>query len=243
MSTDRPSLYDDGQPPAAWDERERRSSSSPMPRGTRARRPARETEQAFVDAATALFAEKGYNGTSIHDLAERLGLTTASLYYHVNGKEDLLYRVLQSGMADFLDGLEIIFSSDLPPKEKLRQAVMNHFDFVFSNPAPVAVFIRERRFLPDSQREKYRARVNKYDKMFNAIINETMRAGDIPSGDASLLRLCGLGMINWAVEWYRPDGPLSKSDIRSQMLEIVLAGVFGLSREDLPQGTANRLSK
>jgi TetR/AcrR family transcriptional regulator, cholesterol catabolism regulator len=242
MTTDRPSLSDDNQPEAAGGKGEGRAPSA-KPQGARARRPARETEQAFIDAATALFAEKGYNGTSIHDLAERLGLTTASLYYHVNGKEDLLFRVLQSGMADFLDGLEIIFASELSPKEKLCQAVMNHFDFVFSNPTPVAVFIRERRFLPTSQRERYRARVNKYDKMFDAIIEETMRAGDIPSGDASLLRLCGLGMINWAVEWYRPDGRLQKSNIRAQMLEVVLVGTFGLSREDVPPGVANRLPK
>jgi hypothetical protein len=161
----------------------------------------------------------------------------------MDGKEDLLFRVLQSGMADFLDGLEIIFTSNLAPREKLCRAVMNHFDFVFGNPASVTVFLRERRFLPVVQREQYRARVDKYDKMFNAIINETMMAGDIPVGDASLLRLCGLGMINWAVEWYRPDGQLQKPEIRSQMLEIVLSGVFGLSREDLPRGTANRLSR
>jgi AcrR family transcriptional regulator len=203
-----------------------------QPRG---RRPARDTEQEFIEAATQLFADKGYNGTSIHDLADALNLTTASLYYHMSGKEDLLFRVLESGMANFLGGLEIIFESKLPPREKLRQAVANHVDFVLSNPTAVAVFLRERRFLPGPQEEQYSARVDRYDEMFSSIIKQAMSAGDIPRGDVSLLRLSALGMVNWVVEWYRSDGRLSKAKIRTFMLDVVLTRIFGLDSSDLPK--------
>lgn len=207
------------------------ADNAKAPRG---RRPARETEQEFIQAATQLFAEKGYNGTSIHDLADALNLTTASLYYHMNGKEDLLFRVLESGMANFLGGLELIFESDLAPSEKLRQAVANHVDFVLSNPTAVAVFLRERRFLPDPQEAQYSARVDRYDEMFSSIIKQAMNSGDIPRNDVSLLRLSALGMVNWVVEWYRNDGRLSQVKIRNFLLDVILNRIFGLAASDQP---------
>lgn len=180
----------------------------------------KETEQAFIEAATTLFAEQGYHGTSISDLAKRLGLTTASMYYYVDGKQDLLFRVLQAGMADFLPALERIYESDMQPAEKLRQAVANHVDFVLDNPVAVAVFLRERRFLPPPQRAEYAARTDRYDYLFSDIIRKVIDAGQLESSDATLLRVNVLGMINWMVEWYRPDGRLSKSQVRSFMLEL-----------------------
>lgn len=194
-----------------------------------ARRSARATEKAFIDAATVLFAEKGYNGTSINDLANSLGLTTASLYYHVNGKQDLLFRVLQAGMADFLASLKETFDSDMSPSDKLRVAVTTHLDYVLERPTAVAVFIRERRFLPPEPREEYSARTDRYDRMFNTIIKQTMEEGAIPPGDPTMLRVMALGMINWLVEWYQPEGRLSTVQIRASMLDVILTRVFGLA--------------
>jgi AcrR family transcriptional regulator len=193
-----------------------------------ARRNASATEKAFIDAATVLFAEQGYNGTSINDLAKRLGLTTASLYYHVSGKQDLLFRVLQAGMADFLTSLQETFDSDMSPSDKLRAAVTTHLDYVLERPTAVAVFIRERRFLPPDRREEYSARTDRYDRMFNTIIKQTMDEGAIPPGDPTMLRVMALGMINWLVEWYQPEGRLSTAQIRTSMLDVILTRVFGL---------------
>jgi AcrR family transcriptional regulator len=192
----------------------------------------RETEKAFIDAATVLFAEKGYNGTSIQDLADRLGLTTASLYYYVDGKRDLLFRVLQSGVESFLAGLEEIVAEDIPAREKLRRAISSHIGFVLDKPSAVAVFLRERRFLPPEQRDEYAARVDRYDRMFTEIVKKAMDDGDVPGGDPMLLRVLGLGSINWIVEWYRPDGRLTRDELHQQLLNTVLGRMFGLSAQD-----------
>lgn len=186
------------------------------------RRPVRQTEQAFIAAATTLFAEKGYNGTSISDLAQQLGLTSASLYYHVDGKQDLLLRVLETGMANFLDRLEAVLVRDLRPKEKLGLAVENHLDFVLTRQNAVAVFLRERRFLKSPYREQYDAKVDRYDRLFTSLVQEAMDAGEIPSGEATLVRLSILGMINWAVEWYDPAGRFSQQEIMRSMSHLIM---------------------
>lgn len=185
------------------------------------RRPAAETETAFVAAATQLFAERGYNGTSIADLAARLGLTTASLYYHVAGKQDLLLRVLQTGMAQFLDRLEHIAEEEKDPGRKLRRAVENHLSFVLNNTDAVAVFLRERRFLESPFKEQYEERVNRYDFLFTQIVRDGMAAGYIAQADPNLTRLAILGMINWIVEWYKPTGRLAAEEIQRTFADLI----------------------
>lgn len=186
------------------------------------RRPARQTEKAFIAAATDLFAEKGYNGTSIADLANELGLTTASLYYHVSGKQDLLLRVLDAGMSNFLTRLEDVVLQDVEHRDKLRLAVENHLDFVLTKQNAVAVFLRERRFLESTERDQYQSRVDRYDHLFTILIQDAMDAQEIPAGDAILVRLSILGMINWVVEWYQPGGRLSKSEISGSMADLIM---------------------
>lgn len=202
-------------------ERDGRSSGSPP------RRQTNETGQAFIAAATALFAEKGFNGTSIGDLASELGLTTASLYYHVSGKQELLLRVLEDGMSSFLSQLEEVASQDREPREKLRLAVDNHLEFVLTNQQEVAVFLRERRFLESPFREAYEQRVDRYDQLFTRILRDAMASGSIPTGNPTLLRLAILGTINWIVEWYDPRGQLSKDEVKSVMTDLIMERMLG----------------
>jgi AcrR family transcriptional regulator len=196
----------------------RSAQASPATR----RRPAADTEHAFISAATELFAAQGYNGTSIAQLAESLGLTTASLYYHVESKQDLLLRVLESGMANFLSRLEQIAGLDVPARQQLRLAIENHLDFVLTQPMAVAVFLRERRFLESPYREQYEEGVSRYDGIFAELVEAAMSHGEVGSGDPTIVRLSILGMINWVPEWYRPGGSMSKSDVKESMSDLIM---------------------
>lgn len=205
--------------------RERRQARQQQGRPS-APREARNTEQAFLETATALFAEKGYRGTSITDLAEPLGLTPASLYYYVSSKQELLLRVLTSVLSGVLERLESIAEADVDSATKLDLAIRNHFDFVLGNPKAVAVFLRERRYLESPYREEYQERIDRYDRLFTKIIAAGVDRGEFPPVDPSLTRLAILGMIDWAVEWYRPDGRLSAAEITDQMLRLILVGLM-----------------
>lgn len=182
----------------------------------------RHTERAFIAAATDLFAEKGYYGTSISDLAQVLGLTTASLYYHISGKPELLFRVLETGMANFLTRLEEVDRAETDPRTKLRRAVENHLDFVLKNQKAVAVFLRERRFLEPEYRDLHQSRIDRYDQLFTELVQRAMDEKEIPAGDPTLVRLSILGMINWVVEWYSPAGRMQEADILAAMTQLIM---------------------
>lgn len=196
------------------------------PKGT-APRQARDTEQAFIQTATELFADQGYKGTSITDLAEPLGLTPASLYYYVPSKQDLLLRVLTSVLTGVLQRLEAVAQSDATSRDKLELAIRNHLDFVLGNPKAVAVFLRERRFLEPPYQEEYQGRIARYDALFTRIIEEGVDSGVFPAVNPSLARLAILGMTNWAVEWYQPGGRFSAAQVTEHMLQLVFHGITG----------------
>lgn len=180
------------------------------------------TEDAFIAAATKLFAQKGYKDTSINDLARELGLTPASMYHYVDGKQDLLARVLETGMAGFLSRLEGIVDGTSSPRTKVAMAIQNHIDFVLNNRDVVSIFFRYRQHLAPKNREHYEQVLETYESLFSGLLQTAMDAGELIVEDPVLLRLYVLGMINAATQWYRPDGRLTIGDIRSHMSHIIM---------------------
>src|SRR5919197_1765062 len=103
--------------------------------------------------AARLFAEKGYHGTSIGDLAQAMGVQKGSLYAHIESKQDLLYETMRDGAAAFhaaLDGIP----EDLPATEKLRLALGGHLRVVADQLDVATVFVREWRYLEGERREE-----------------------------------------------------------------------------------------
>lgn len=180
-----------------------------------------ETEAAFIAAATKLFAEKGFKGTSILDLARELNLTTASLYYYVDGKQALLARVLETGMADFLARLQDIAEGDGSPREKLERAVENHIDFVVGRRDVVRIFLRYRSMLADGQREHYQSLLDRYQQYFTTILTDA-RGDGLAATDIVMLRQAVLGMINSIVEWYDEGGRLGPDEIKRDFSSLIL---------------------
>src|SRR5919201_623891 len=111
---------------------------------------ARRTELTRV--AARLFAEKGYHGTSIGDLAEALGVQKGSLYAHIESKADLLWEVAREGAAAFHAALDEI-PDQLPATEKIRLALHAHLRVVGEQLDVATVFVREWRYLEGERRE------------------------------------------------------------------------------------------
>src|ERR687887_1279398 len=101
--------------------------------------------------AARLFAEKGYHGTSIGDLAEAMGVQKGSLYAHTGSKQDLLYQAMRDGADAFHAALDAIPDS-LPPAEKIRLALRAHLRVVADQLDVATVFVREWRYLEGERR-------------------------------------------------------------------------------------------
>src|SRR5262245_6035241 len=96
--------------------------------------------------AARLFAEKGYHGTSVGDLAEAMGVQKGSLYAHITSKSDLLWEVTRDGAAAFHAALDAV-DDDLPATEKIRLGLRAHLGVVSEQLDIATVFVREWRYL------------------------------------------------------------------------------------------------
>src|SRR5881275_1939028 len=155
-------------------------------------------------AAARLFAEKGYHGTSIGDLAEAMGVQKGSLYAHIRSKEDLLWEVAREGAAAFHAALDEI-AEELPATEKIRLALRAHLRVVAEQLDAATVFIREWRYLEGERRDEFLAERRRYEERFRAFFREGRELGELRTDlDDATATLLALSAANWAYTWLRP---------------------------------------
>lgn len=197
-------------------------ASTRDPKVAKPRPPKGKTEKDLLKIATTMFCERGFNGTSVAEMAKAAGVTNAGLHYYFETKQELLLRVLEAGMSGFLPRLEEISETSLSPREKLDLAIENHLDFVFRRGDAVAVFLRERRFLEPAVLRDYQRNVDRYDHLFREILAEGVASGDFPPIDVTVTSLFILGAINSMVEWRDPRGRLKEEDLARIVRDMIV---------------------
>lgn len=152
-----------------------------------------------VDAAATAFAEKGFVGASTRDIADRLGIRAASLYYYLPSKDAALAAVCEWGVQDFIENLRGILARPEPAADKVRAAVANHLAPLRSRPAAdyIRVFLRHRHELPDGPRQAVARLAAQYQSLIEQIFAEGLSSGEFRSDlDPKLATLALLGLCN-----------------------------------------------
>lgn len=177
-------------------------------------------------AAATLIKEKGFNGSSMESLAKKLRIRKATLYYYFSSKQELLFETLIEAVGGALSRVEKIVRSDATSSEKLRLFVIDHIESIVDNLEPVTVFIEEGRFLQRQYREKYVVMRDQYEKLLRVILKEGMAKGEFRKTDPKIAGLAILGMCNWIIRWYNPQGSLSAHDLALQYTDIIEKGLL-----------------
>jgi TetR/AcrR family transcriptional regulator, cholesterol catabolism regulator len=175
--------------------------------------------------AARLFAERGYHGTSIGDLAEAMGVQKGSLYAHIASKQDLLYGTMRQGADAFHGGLDAI-PEQLPATEKIKLALRSHLRVVAEQLDVATVFTREWRYLEGERREEIIAERRRYEERFRALFREGREHGELRTDlDESAAALLVLSALNWAYTWLQPGR--TTDELADRFYAIVLEGVRG----------------
>jgi AcrR family transcriptional regulator len=152
-----------------------------------------------LDAAATVFAEKGYAGASTRDIAERLGVRQASLYYYFASKEAALAAICELGVKDFIRNLEGIIASAFSAEERLHAAIANHLTPLRSHPQAdyIRVFLRHRHELPDGPRQSVAALARTYQNLIEQLFAQGIAAGQLRHDlNPQLATLALLGLCN-----------------------------------------------
>jgi TetR/AcrR family transcriptional regulator, cholesterol catabolism regulator len=175
--------------------------------------------------ARKLFSIKGYHGTTIRDISERSGILSGSLYAHIRSKEDLLFDITNRGADAFLESLTPIMEGKGSAIEKLRKALIAHIRVVANHLDAATVFFHEWKALSKDRRAIIQSKRDTYESMWNRLLEEGARQGELFCRDFKFVRLLILSAGNWLYQWYRPDGGLSPEEIAERFMEVILHGI------------------
>jgi len=175
--------------------------------------------------AARLFAERGYHGTSLADLAEALGIQKASLYHHIASKEDLLWEVAWAGAEAFHHSLDAI-PEDLPATEKIRLALQGHLQVVAEQLDAATVFTREWRALEGERRERFVSERRRYEARIRELFREGVEGGELRTDlDVATAALLFLSAANWAYTWLRAGA--NTPELADRFYAVLLDGMRG----------------
>ncbi len=179
---------------------------------------------AILDLAVRVFRERGYDGSSLDDVARAAGITKASIYYHVRSKEELLAR----GVGRALDALFAVLD-ERPAKTgraaaRLRYIVHRTIEITVDQLPEVALLLRVRGNTPVERRIMERRRA--FDHLIARVMRKAQRQGDLRADvDPRLATRLLFGMLNSITEWYRPGGAMDAAEVAEAISRVAFEGI------------------
>ena len=172
-----------------------------------------------LEAAASLFASKGYDATSIRDIAQQVGLMSGSLYHHFASKEDILLHVHAKGVAQVTESVQqALGACGDEPWERLGGACRGHLTALLGHSPFSQVMTPQfpQRF-EGTLREVLLEQRDTYEHLFRGFIEDLSLPATV---DANVLRRSLLGALNWTLTWYRADGEDSPEEIADAIVAI-----------------------
>jgi AcrR family transcriptional regulator len=181
---------------------EPRSHRSPRAEGDEANR-----RSDIVRAAARLFRDKGFEATTVRDIAAAVGMQSGSPFYHFETKHDILLAVMEQGLRDGLERTERALSTPLPPAERFRALVRTHLGLLHEAGSEfISVMLHDWRSLPEQHRQRLVESKQRYDAIWQQTLDDLHAMGRLDV-EPTLARLLVLGAINFTSTWYRSDAP------------------------------------
>ena len=182
-------------------------------------------EDIFRKAAD-IFHAKGYDATSMDDLARALDVTKAGLYYYIESKEDLLFAIMSFGM-DWLDAQVIAPARAEPdPERRLRVIIGRHGSELLGGIRAITILSEEVAALVPKHRRVILERKRAYLDLVRGTLDELKAAGRLRDVDTTVAAFCLFGTLMWLPRWYRSRGRLSTEQVIEEVNKLVLNGLL-----------------
>jgi len=210
------------------------SSKKPAPAPKSSRREL--LQESILEAASTLFIQRGFQGTSMGDIAEAMGVTRTAIYYYFRNKEAILRELTTeiTGMAG--KQAAQVDDSNSDPMEALRQLVLKHARLILGHPLQFRVVERNEENLSPALRKEAEASRRLVLSRFQAVIEAGMQAGQFRIVDPKIAAFAILGMCNWSAWWFSASGKVPLEDVAQMLatfaLQSVVRGEERRSREN-----------
>ena len=169
------------------------------------------TKSRITSGAGDLFVRSGFHGTSMRDVADRVGLRASSLYRHVKNKQELLLRVLERLMNDALDGARVAVAAGDEPRECVRRLV--RANICLARPNETALLQSELKNLAPHYRRQIIRKQDEYRRVWLSVLENGMALNVFKVEDPKLAFFGIVGALNYVEHWFNPSGKLSREDV------------------------------
>ena len=159
--------------------------------------------QEIINAAIDVFFEYGYHKASMRDIAQRIGVTQASLYYHFRNKEELLYTIVNQASNYLLFTLKSILKQKKDPIEKLKDIIMGQIFMIKKRRKEVKILIEDKKFLSAELNKLIKEQERTTYQLFKANMEELKTQGKLRQYDLTTATFGIFGMINWLYHLFR----------------------------------------
>jgi len=204
------------------------------------KRVARKVEDRFLDAAARLFRAKGFEATTVREIARAARMLPGSLHYRYPTKDSLLLALMKRGEDADLVGIRAAIRGERDPVERLRLALRARLRYLLSRPASQVVLFEWRSLKGTARDEMIRLR-DRYEAFWSGLLYEAAGTGRLHPGiDLSLLRFLLFGAINGVALWYHADGPRTPDEISDAFWGFIAYGVVDEAHRPDDIGSALR---
>jgi len=184
------------------------------------------TREDILEAAAQVFRQKGFHGASMQDIAEAVNLQKASLYHHVTSKQEILLALLNRALELLLERISAIADQPLPADLKLSQMIREYLQILAENTDLSAVLLFEHRSLERKQHARHVPNRDKFEGLWRSVLEEGVASGRFQCEDPALTTRAILGILNWTITWYRPDGDMTINQIADRYSDLLLNGLL-----------------
>ncbi len=179
----------------------------------------------ILEAAALIFSQKGFHAASMQDIAQAVNRQKASLYYHFDSKQEILLALLDQALDLLIARMQEVMDAPAPVDEKLRQAMQVYLTTLLEHRDLASVLLLEHRSLEAELQSRHIPRRDRFERLWRDLIQEGVAAGRFNAAEPDMAGRALLGVMNWTITWYRPDGKLSAAEIAGQFAELFLQGL------------------
>lgn len=204
------------------------TAQEPLAKGKQRRRtrPGMAQQERLIQVAARMFHERGYDATSLQDIAEELGLLKGSLYHYIATKEDLLWAVILKQHQASMALAERCREMQGTPMERLDEFVRGYAASLRNERDSVSVYLREIGRLSKARRKIILDEREEYVAFVRELLDEGVAAGQFRKDmDSALVAQGVLGMLNSTYRWYRPRAKATPTRVTSELLELIVRGI------------------
>lgn len=183
-------------------------------------------EEGILQAAARLFAANGFAGTSTRQIAAEAGLQGPSIFHYFPSKEDLLRALADRALVRPLAVLEEIMAGGEPPAVALHRVVRFHVAHMCSQPVDLTPMLQDAWRLPRDRFEDWYRATDRYSAGIRGLVEAGIRSGVFVDTDPVLATMSILGMGNWTIRWFRPDGPRTGAEVADTFARYALRSIL-----------------